>query len=107
MIKRLTVALCAILMISLVAASGLQRKVTYKVMNEGPPKSALDVVTADGILNHIKVLASDEFEGRGPGTHGEDLSINYIADQFKKVGLAPGNTDGTYFQKVPLVGIST
>jgi len=87
--------------------AGLQRKVTYKVATEGPPKPALDVVTADGILNHIKVLASDEFEGRGPGTHGEDLSINYIADQFKKIGLAPGNTDGTYFQKVPLVGIST
>jgi len=58
-------------------------------------------------MSHIRVLASDEYEGRGPGTHGEDLSINYIADQFKKIGLAPGNTDGTYFQKVPLVGIAT
>jgi len=65
------------------------------------------VITADGVMSHIKVLASDEYEGRGPGTHGEDLSINYIADQFKKIGLEPGNTDGTYFQKVPLVGIST
>jgi Zn-dependent M28 family amino/carboxypeptidase len=107
MIKRLSLALCTVLIISLVAASGVQRKVISKVTTEGPPKSALDVVTADGILNHIKVLASDEFEGRGPGTHGEDLSINYIADQFKKIGLQPGNTDGTYFQKVPLVGIST
>jgi len=73
----------------------------------GPPQAALDTITADGIMSHIKILASDEFEGRGPGTHGEDLSITYIADQFKKLGLEPGNTDGTYFQKVPLVGITT
>ena len=65
------------------------------------------MITADGVLSHIKVLASDEFEGRGPGTRGEELSINYIADQFKKIGLAPGNTDGTYFQKGPLAGITT
>lgn len=58
-------------------------------------------------MSHITTLSSDQFEGRGPGTHGEELSINYIADQFKKIGLEPGNTDGTYFQKVPLVGITT
>ena len=72
----------------------------------GPPKAALDVITAEGVMNHIKVIASDEFEGRAPGTHGEELSINYISDQFKKIGLAPGNTDGSYFQKVPVVGIA-
>jgi Zn-dependent M28 family amino/carboxypeptidase len=74
---------------------------------EGPPASALDGITADGIMRHIKTLASDEYEGRGPGTRGEELAIEYIADQFKQIGLAPGNTDGTYFQKVPLVGITT
>ena len=73
----------------------------------GPQKEALDSITADRVLSHIKTLSSDEFEGRGPGTHGEELAINYIADQFKKVGLEPGNTDGTYFQKVPLAGITT
>src|ERR1041385_8692820 len=67
---------------------------------------ALEAITPDGLLAHIKVLASDEFEGRAPGTKGEELSVNYLADQFKKVGLTAGNTDGTYFQKVPLVGIT-
>jgi Zn-dependent M28 family amino/carboxypeptidase len=70
-------------------------------------RAAMDQITADRVMSHIKILASDEFEGRGPGTRGEELSINYIADQFKKIGLQPGNTDGTYFQKVPLVGITT
>lgn len=73
----------------------------------GPDPKALDQITADGLLGHIKTLASDEYEGRGPGTPGEDKSINYIAGQFKQIGLAPGNTDGTYFQNVPLVGITT
>lgn len=84
-----------------------QRHSASQAKGLGPSQAALDVITKEGVLSHIKVLASDEFEGRGPGTKGEDLSINYIADQFKKIGLAPGNTDGTYFQKVPLVGITT
>ena len=64
------------------------------------------VFTADAIMAHVKVLASDEYEGRAPGTKGEDLTVAYIADQFRKVGLKPGNVDGTYIQKVPLVGIT-
>lgn len=70
-------------------------------------KPALDAITADGLLAHIKMLASDEFEGRAPGSTGEDLSIKYIADQFKTIGLMPGNPDGTYFQEVPLAGIKS
>jgi Zn-dependent M28 family amino/carboxypeptidase len=68
---------------------------------------ALEAITPDGLLAHIKVLASDEFEGRSPGTKGEDLSVKYIADQFKKIGLKPGNPDGTYTQEVPLAGIKS
>src|SRR5437870_1060567 len=70
-------------------------------------KPALDAITADGLLSHIKILASDEFEGRAPGSKGEDLSIKYIADQFKTIGLIPGNPDGSYFQDVPLAGIKS
>jgi Zn-dependent M28 family amino/carboxypeptidase len=66
---------------------------------------ALEAITPDGLLAHIKVLASDEFEGRAPGTKGEELSVQYITDQFKKIGLKPGNPDGTYTQEVPLAGI--
>jgi Zn-dependent M28 family amino/carboxypeptidase len=68
---------------------------------------AREAITPDGLLAHIKVLASDEFEGRAPGTKGEELSIKYISDQFKKIGLKPGNPDGTYTQEVPLAGIKS
>jgi Zn-dependent M28 family amino/carboxypeptidase len=67
-------------------------------------KPALDSITSDDILKHIKTLSSDEFEGRGPGTKGEELSVGYITEQFKRLGLKPGNPDGTYVQKVPLMG---
>src|SRR5262245_44647369 len=68
---------------------------------------ALEAITPDGLLAHIKVLASDEFEGRAPGAKGEELSVKYISDQFKKIGLKPGNPDGTYTQEVPLAGIKS
>src|SRR6185295_10158451 len=55
---------------------------------------------------HTKVLSSDEYEGRAPGTRGEELTVAYLTEQFQKVGLQPGNTDGTFVQKVPLVGIT-
>ncbi len=68
---------------------------------------ALEAITPDGMLAHIKVLASDEFEGRAPGTKGEELSVKYVGDQLKQIGLKPGNPDGTYTQEVPLAGIKS
>ena len=58
------------------------------------------------ILERIKILASDEFEGRAPGTKGEERTVGYLVEESKKLGLQPGNPDGTFVQKVPLVGIT-
>lgn len=63
--------------------------------------------SADRIRGHIKTLSSDEFEGRGPGSAGEEKTVAYLAAAFKSFGLQPGNPDGTYLQAVPLVGISS
>ncbi len=70
-------------------------------------KPALASISGDEILAHIKVLASDEYEGRAPGTKGETLTVNYLVEKFKQFGLKPGNPDGGYTQKVPLVGFIT
>ena len=70
------------------------------------PIGQLPALDLNAVLAHTKKLSSDEFEGRAPGTKGEELSVTYLADEFKKAGLKPGNTDGTYFQNVPLVGIT-
>ncbi len=68
-------------------------------------RAALDSMTTESLLRHTKTLASDEFEGRGPGTPGEDRTVAYLTEQFRVLGLQPGNPDGTYVQKVPLAGI--
>ena len=72
----------------------------------GELKPALSVITTDDLLRHIKVLASDEFEGRAPGTRGETLTVEYLIKQFKELGLSPGNPDGTYVQRVPMAAIT-
>jgi len=68
---------------------------------------ALAAITSDNIRQHIDRLASDGFEGRAPGTAGEDSSVAYITEQFKAIGLAPGNPDGTYIQPVSMIGYTS
>ena len=68
---------------------------------------ASESIQAGQLLAHIQRLASDEFEGRGPGTRGEELTVRYLIDQFKQYGLKPGNPDGSYIQNVPLNGVSS
>ncbi len=77
----------------------------------GGVPSAMSITTmpkfdATELLDDIKVLSSDEFDGRAPGSKGEELTVKYLEDQFKKIGLGPGNTDGTYIQDLPLIGIT-
>jgi Zn-dependent M28 family amino/carboxypeptidase/inosine-uridine nucleoside N-ribohydrolase len=74
----------------------------------GRAQSASTLPSVDGaaMLAHIRTLSSDEFEGRLPGTAGEQKTVAYLEEQFRKLGLAPGNTDGSYVQQVPLVGIT-
>jgi Zn-dependent M28 family amino/carboxypeptidase len=63
-------------------------------------------LSTDAMLTDIKKLSSDEFEGRAPGTKGEQLTVQYLTDQFKAAGLEPGNPDGSWTQKVPLVSLT-
>ena len=67
--------------------------------------ASLPTFSADRLMGHIRTLSSNEFEGRGPGTKGEELTLTYLQKQFRDMGLEPGNPDGSYLQAVPLVGI--
>src|SRR5688572_725141 len=71
-----------------------------------PVEGALTTITTNDLLKHIQVLAPDEFEGREPGSRGEQRTLDYLLKAFKGMGLRPGNPDGTYFQNVELVGIT-
>src|SRR6185503_6706505 len=55
------------------------------------------------ISQTVKVLASDEFEGRGPGTPGETKTIEWLTKSFRELGLEPGGERGSWTQAVPLV----
>lgn len=67
---------------------------------------AMQAIDADEFARHIETLASDEFQGRMPGTIGEEKTINYLKDEFQKLGLQPGNGE-SYFQEVKLVEINS
>ncbi len=71
---------------------------------EDRPGPAID---ATRMLDHIRTLSSDEFEGRAPATARGARTVAYLVEQFRKLGLAPGNPDGSYVQEVPLVGYRT
>lgn len=63
--------------------------------------------SAARILERTKTLASDAFEGRAPGTPGEDKTVAYLTAEFQKLGLRPGNPDGTYVQEVVTTGLTS
>ncbi len=68
------------------------------------PDAALAVIDSTDLRQHIAVLASDEFEGRGTGTPGEEKTVEYIREQMQAAGLEGAAADGGFFQPVPLLG---
>ncbi len=64
-------------------------------------------ISGERMRAHVKFLASDLLEGRGVGTRGGELATNYIAAQFALAGAKPAGENGTYFQRVPMVGVTT
>ena len=63
-------------------------------------------LSTDRMLRDIKHMSSDEFEGRQPGSKGEQLTVEYLTTELKNIGLQPGNPDGSWTQKVSLVGLT-
>jgi Zn-dependent M28 family amino/carboxypeptidase len=72
----------------------------------GAEHAAWSEINKDKLLDDIKVLASDKFEGRAPASEGEKLTASFLEQRFKEIGLEPGNPDGTYIQKVPMVAMT-
>ncbi|MFZ5441936.1 MAG: M20/M25/M40 family metallo-hydrolase [Myxococcota bacterium] len=70
-----------------------------------PPTKAPTLSAAE-LRGHMRYLASDLLEGRGPATNGDRLAQQYIAAQFEALGLEPGAPDGGWIQLVELVGVS-
>jgi len=74
-----------------------------------PPaaEQAMASIDPEKIRAQVKFLAHDLLEGRGTGQRGGDVAAQYIATQFELYRLKPAGDNGTYLQKVPMVGITT
>lgn len=70
-----------------------------------PTTESNEAVNLANVHQHIKTLASDEFSGRGPLTEGEKLTIDYLAQEYKKLGLT-GGVNGEFFQPVPMAKLT-
>ena len=71
------------------------------------PVAAPGTITPGRLMDYTRELSADRFEGRSPGTHGEEVTVDYLVKHFKALGLAPGNPDGSYLQVVPMTAFST
>jgi len=69
--------------------------------------AAMQTIDPERIRAHVRFLADDLLEGRGTGQRGGDIAAQYIATQFALYGLKPAGDNGTYLQKVPMVGVTT
>jgi Zn-dependent M28 family amino/carboxypeptidase len=73
----------------------------------GAAFAAMQTINPEHIRWHVRYLSHDLLEGRGTGQRGGDIAAEYIATQFAEYGLKPAGDNGSYLQKVPLVGITT
>jgi Zn-dependent M28 family amino/carboxypeptidase len=73
------------------------------LLSLAPAAAAAADIQASRIKEHVRILSSDEFAGRGPTQAGEAKTIDYLAKQFAAMGLQPGGDNGSWFQDVPLV----
>lgn len=98
------VVLSVIFLISAVAAQKASRPMAVHF----PPAAiaAFQKIDAERIRAHVRFLSHDLLEGRGTGQRGGDVAAEYIATQFALDGLKPAGDNGTYMQKVPMVGIT-
>jgi Zn-dependent M28 family amino/carboxypeptidase len=69
-------------------------------------EAALATLSEAQLVEHVQILASDEYGGRAPSSPGEELTMAYLTEQFGALGLEPGGTDGTWTQEVPLVSLT-
>lgn len=74
-------------------------------VGDSAPEEALASIDESGLAEKVAILASDEFEGRLPGSPGEAKTIRYLETAFRGLGLEPGNGD-RYTQEVPLVSLT-
>src|SRR5438105_15289560 len=107
--KTLILSSLILLVFGVLAQNSSQRTMAVGASVHFPPAAiaAFQKIDAERIRAHVRFLSHDLLEGRGTGQRGGDIAAEYIATQFALYGLKPAGDNGTYMQKVPMVGVST
>ena len=82
------------------------RTATDSVRLPGAAYAAMQKIDPERIRAHVRFLSHDLLEGRGTGQRGGDVAAEYIATEFALYGLKPAGDNGSYLQRVPMVGIT-
>jgi Zn-dependent M28 family amino/carboxypeptidase len=93
--------------LTLVVSAFLSGCTTHNVVKSNTSSdidTSYNSINETQLIEHIKVLSSDEFEGRAPSSKGEELTLDYLTKQLTAVGFKPGNGD-SFLQAVPMVSI--
>ncbi len=69
--------------------------------------AASEAIDVDTMRGHIAELSSDAYQGRGPGSEGDQMTQTYLVDQMQALGLQPGGAGGTWLQEFDIVGITS
>lgn len=72
-----------------------------------PIENAANTITEESLMEPIKILSSNDFEGRSTGTAGEEKTVEYLVEQLESYGVSGGMEDGGFIQNVPLLGQTT
>ncbi len=93
--KKIIWAISALIIIGLVSCTSEEKRI----------QSAQESITARDLADDTKILSSDEFEGRGVASEGEDKTVSFLQLEFMKIGVRPGN-GSSFFQEIPMVVIT-
>ena len=94
----------ALTLLTSAVITGCGTKNTEQTNTASDFNASYNSINKEQLTEHIKVFASDEFEGRAPSSKGEELTLDYLTKQLTAIGFKPGNGD-SFLQAVPMVSI--
>ena len=103
---RFTVLFLLLSLLSISTAETAHKHTGDYVRLPGTAVAAIQKIDPERVRAHVRYLSHDLLEGRGTGQRGGDIAAEYIGTQFALYGLKPAGDNGTYLQKVPMVGIT-
>lgn len=81
--------------------------VAFLSCSDSKLQEAAELITESSLMSHIRTLSSDAFMGRGTGTEGEQMTVDYLISQFQEMGAEPAGVNGSFIQPFPLLGQKT